>query len=103
MQSIPHSPHWRYLSTQIRERQWDGILSLNVVLTYAELDMVHPDDALEAVQDHKPWKNPLIWVTVATAKPSGRQKLVQIQQAIIRTGSMSEVLDIYPEMQSLIE
>jgi hypothetical protein len=99
-----HKP--KYLSTAIHLRQYDGILELVCLLSYAEIDKASPDEALGAVLNNKPWMNPLVWTVIATAVPDKKQELISIQRKISQVGtqfdSIFQALDTCPSIASLI-
>ena len=55
--------------------RYDGSWATYQVLTLADLDLVPPEETLEAIREGKPYLNPLKWVPIAVS--SSRHKAIE--------------------------
>lgn len=81
----------RYNQSHIIKRpNSKGLYELSVVLSWADLDLISPDDAEIAIAYNKPYRNPLKWTLVAVNKD--KRQLKALQQEITRIGSVSQAV-----------
>lgn len=85
MRYLPERRSKRYLQCDVWRRN-DGLYALDVVLCYADLDMITPDQAKVAIDRHVAWMNPLRWVTVAISH--SRDQMFKLMKEIQTTGSV---------------
>lgn len=77
-------------SSIIKRPNSKGLYELAVVLSWADLDLISPDDAEHAITYNKPYRNPLKWTLVAVNKD--KRQLKALHQEITRTGSVSQAV-----------
>lgn len=80
----------KYLQCHVYRRRFDKKYGLDVVLCYADLDLVSTKDAKDAIDRNIPWKNPLKWVTVAI--DPDKNKMFALMREIQSTGSVFQAM-----------
>ena len=64
-------PNKRFLATKYMQtgvsHRYDGWWAAYIVLTWADLDMVSPDETYAAIALDQPYRNPLKWVIVGVS------------------------------------
>jgi hypothetical protein len=100
-------PIIKYMQTEVSHRV-DGMWAAYAVLTWADLDLVSPDETFAAIAMDQPYRNPLKWVCVGTSPT--RQGAIDLavakkREVLSRTGSQlnSMVSPLEEEVSSLID